>query len=101
MEKGHPKRQLPSIRAERGTLRADRGDFDFVERPIFGFPDQSQYFCAQIGAFLWVRHRQARLRCSPLRFQRDLCFLTASGLGQSCTDESAMFDPGDFSGRIF
>src|SRR5689334_4501438 len=31
MEKGHQRRQLPSIKAERGTIRSDRGDMDFIE----------------------------------------------------------------------
>ena len=54
MEKGHPKRQLPSIRAERGTLRADRGDFDFVELAAPDDLPQRPDFLTAAGEEVWM-----------------------------------------------
>ena len=52
------------------------GDFDFIQRPIFRFLNESQNLCAQIviRCFPFACHEEATLRCSLLVFQPDLCW---------------------------
>jgi hypothetical protein len=54
MEKGHNRRQLPSIKDERGTTRADRGDMDFIEIVAPDDMPQRPDFLTTAGEEVWM-----------------------------------------------
>jgi hypothetical protein len=54
MQKGHPKPQLPSIRAERGTLRPDRGDMNLIELVAPDDMPKMPDFMTAAGEEVWM-----------------------------------------------
>jgi hypothetical protein len=66
---------LPSIRAERGTLRADRGDFDFVELAAPDALPQKPDRLTAAGEEVWIDDigRAARDGAARARLQSHAC----------------------------